>query len=212
MARPHVVVHVAVSLDGATTGFTPDAGRFYGLLPTWAEDVTLVGGDTILAQEAALAAAPMPGPSEGAPLLAVVDGRRRVSRWPQLRGCGHWSGVVAVRAEPAAGGRAGDAPVEELVAGAGDDGRVDLGAALAALARDHGARVVRVDSGGGLAGALLRAGLVDELSLLVHPCLAGAAGDSRWWGTEPPPRMALTPLPGDVFDDGVVWLRYGVAA
>ena len=41
--RPHVVVHVAVSLDGATTGFEPDVGRFYAIAATWREDVTLAG-------------------------------------------------------------------------------------------------------------------------------------------------------------------------
>ncbi|MQA97669.1 MAG: hypothetical protein GEV11_24725, partial [Streptosporangiales bacterium] len=55
-ARPYVVVHVAVSLDGATVGFQPDVALFYRLAGTWREDVTLAGADTILAQEAALAA------------------------------------------------------------------------------------------------------------------------------------------------------------
>ena len=43
---------------------------------------------------------------------------------------------------------------------------------------------MRVDSGGALNGALLRAGLVDELSLLVHPVLVGDA--PRWYGSPPP--------------------------
>src|SRR5690348_3385489 len=113
MTRPRVVVHVAVSVDAATTGFTPDLGRFYGLVPTWDEEVTLVGSDTILAQEQALATAPMPGPTADAPLLAVVDSRHRVSRWTALRDCGHWSGVLAVRS--AAGQGDGDVPT--LIAG-----------------------------------------------------------------------------------------------
>ena len=54
---PYVVVHVAVSLDGHTTGFSVDLARFYSLLPTWQEDITLTGADTILAQERELAAA-----------------------------------------------------------------------------------------------------------------------------------------------------------
>lgn len=58
VARPYVVVHVAVSVDGATTGFAPDIGRFYDLARTWREDVTLAGADTILAQEEVLAAQP----------------------------------------------------------------------------------------------------------------------------------------------------------
>ena len=45
---------------------------------------------------------------------------------------------------------------------------------------------MRVDSGGALNGALLRAGLVDEISLLVHPVLVGDA--PRWHGSPPPGR------------------------
>ena len=53
---PHVVIHVAVSLDGATTGFEPDVARFYELAAGFREDVTLAGADTILAQAEALRA------------------------------------------------------------------------------------------------------------------------------------------------------------
>ena len=66
--RPYVVVHVAVSLDGATGGFESDVGAFYELANAFDEDVTLVGADTILAQQEALAGAPRPGPTDGAPL------------------------------------------------------------------------------------------------------------------------------------------------
>jgi 2,5-diamino-6-(ribosylamino)-4(3H)-pyrimidinone 5'-phosphate reductase len=186
MARPRVVVHVAVSLEGATTGFEPDVARFYALTRTWEEDVTLVGADTILAQEEALATSPRPGPSVDGPLLAVVDGRERVSRWETLRECGHWSDVLALRARTAGG-------------------RVDLAAALRTL-RDRGARVVRVDSGGELTGALLRRGLVDELSLLVHPVIAGSA--TRWHGSGPPPPLVLRRVTAEQVGVGVVWLRY----
>ena len=205
MSHPYVVVHVAVSLDGATTGFEPDVQRFYALARIWREDVTLVGADTILAQEEALAAVPRPGPAPDGPLLAVVDGRGRVRAWEALRDCGSWSGILALRAG-ATPARAGDTPVPELVTGAE---RVDLGAALGVLG-DRGAEVVRVDSGGSLIGALHRDGLVDELSLLVHPCLTGAASDGRWHGSAPAPARTLERLACEPFDDGLVWLRYGI--
>jgi 2,5-diamino-6-(ribosylamino)-4(3H)-pyrimidinone 5'-phosphate reductase len=202
MARPRVIVHVAVSLDGATTGFAADVGRYYALARTWREDVTLAGADTILAQEAALADAPRPGPAPDGPLLAVVDGRGRVREWEALRDCGHWRGVVALRCGATPAQRAA---VPELVTGAE---RVDLAAALHALGEREDARSVRVDSGGALTGALLRADLVDELSLLVHPCLAGAAGDRRWLGQAPVPALAFTRLAAEPLEDGLVWLRY----
>jgi 2,5-diamino-6-(ribosylamino)-4(3H)-pyrimidinone 5'-phosphate reductase len=205
VGRPHVVVHVAVSLDGATTGFEPDVGRFYALARTWREDVTLAGADTILAQERALADAPRPGPAADGPLLAVVDGRGRVRQWEALRDCGYWRGVLALHsaATPADARRE---PVREIVAGVE---RVDLAAALGALLETEDARVVRVDSGGALIGALLGAALVDELSLLVHPCVAGPAGNRLWHGSGALAH-ALELLTSEPFDDGLVWLRYGV--
>jgi 2,5-diamino-6-(ribosylamino)-4(3H)-pyrimidinone 5'-phosphate reductase len=202
--RPHVVVHVAVSVDGATTGFDPDVRRFYALTRTWDEDVTLTGADTILAQEEALAVVRRPGPAATGPLLAVVDGRGRVKEWEALRDCGHWSGVVALHAAATpAHARAEHVPA--LVTGTQ---RVDLAAALRALGEREDAEVVRVDSGGALIGALLRGGLVDELSLLVHPRVAGAAGDHSWHGSSPTPTLPLERLTSESLAGGLVWLRY----
>lgn len=167
-----------MSLDGATGGFEPDLKAYYELAGTFGEDVTLTGADTILAQEAALAEAPMPGPTAGAPLLAVVDSRGRVTAWDALRDCGHWSGVVALRS------------------------RSSLVADIEALGGD----VVRVDSGGTLNGALLRAGVVDEVSLLVHPVVVGEG--RRWWGAAPGVGLSLRAVERR---DGLVWLRYAVA-
>jgi 2,5-diamino-6-(ribosylamino)-4(3H)-pyrimidinone 5'-phosphate reductase len=202
--RPYVVAHVAVSLDGATTGFEPDVARFYELAGAWQEDVTLVGSDTILAQEPALAAAPRPGPAADGPLLAVVDGRGRVREWEALRDVGHWSDVLALYSEatpPRPAGRS----IPELVVGAE---RVDLAAALDALGARDGVDVVRVDSGGSLIGALLHGGLLDEVSLLVHPCLVGTDGAARWHGSAPPPVGRLGLVAAESFTDGLVWLRY----
>jgi 2,5-diamino-6-(ribosylamino)-4(3H)-pyrimidinone 5'-phosphate reductase len=202
-SRPYVVAHVAVSVEGATTGFQPDLGRFYQLAATWQEDLTLVGSDTILAQEEALAAAPRPGRAECGPLLAVVDGRGRVREWEALRNVGHWSDVLALHSA-ATPPRPESRSVQELVVGTV---RVDLAGALSAFGR-RGIKVVRVDSGGSLVGALLSAGLLDEVSLLLHPVLAGVQGDRRWQGSTPSPAGGLELLASETFSDGLVWLRY----
>jgi 2,5-diamino-6-(ribosylamino)-4(3H)-pyrimidinone 5'-phosphate reductase len=52
---------------------------------------------------------------------------------------------------------------------------------------------------------LLDAELVDEVSLLVHPCLVGPAHQRRWHGQAAVPKMAVT---GCNVLDGLVWLRY----
>ncbi|MBC9715950.1 dihydrofolate reductase family protein [Streptomyces sp. TRM66268-LWL] len=205
--RPYVVAHTAVALDGATTGFAPDTERFYALAATWREDITLAGADTILAQEKALASAPRPGPAADGPLLAVVDARRRIRQWDALREVGHWSGVIALYAESTPARPPGSS-VPELVTGTD---RVDLAEAIDTLGRNEGAEVVRVDSGGSLTGALLSAGLLDEVSLLVHPCLAGATGGHQWYGSASHSAHTLELIANETFDDGLVWLRYRVA-
>ena len=204
MERPYVVTHLAVSLDGATTGFEVDLGRFYGLVGTWDEDVTLTGADTILAQEAALRAERGPGPAPDGALLAVVDGRGRVSAWEELRQSGYWRDVLAVFTESTPP-RPDGFGVEEFVAGSG---RVDLAAVLAELT-ERGADTVRVDSGGRLVSALLDRGLLDEVSLLVHPVLVGEGSERRWFASDAA-RQRLQRLDCTTFDDGVVWLRYRV--
>ena len=201
--RPHVVAQLAVSIDGATTGFEADQARFYALATLWQEDVTLVGADTILAQESAVRAAARPGPRVAGPLLAVVDSRHRVRTLEALRELGYWSGVIGLYSDQTPA-RSPDSTIAELVTGYD---RVDLAEALELLGR-RGAEVVRVDSGGTLLGVLLDLGLIDELSLLVHPVLVGAG--PRWNGSFTD-RLDLKLANTEVFEGGVVWLRYCTA-
>lgn len=204
--RPHVVVHVAASVDGSTAGFESDVGRFYELTAVWHEDVTLVGADTILAQEPALANAELPGPAPAGPILAVVDGRGRVSAWQSLRDAGYWSEVVVVHTASTPPREHGFPTIIN-----GSD-RVDLAATLLTLRDRFGARVVRVDSGGALNGALLEAGLVDEVSLLVHPVVAAAAARRPWHGGGPAAGRNMTLIAAQTFPTGLVWLRYRIGA
>lgn len=88
---------------------------------------------------------------------------------------GYWSRVIALRSMPSS--LASD--VEEIVT-VGE--HVDLAAALAELRTVHSVRIVRVDSGGNLVGALMAAHLVDEISLLVHPVLVADNDRRIWWG------------------------------
>jgi 2,5-diamino-6-(ribosylamino)-4(3H)-pyrimidinone 5'-phosphate reductase len=195
---------LAVSVDGATAGFAVDHARFYALATLWQEDVTLIGADTILAQEEALRSAPHPGPRPAGPLLAVVDSRARVREWEALRRVGHWSDVLALYADQTPA-RSPDSSIAELITGYD---RVDLTEALDLLGSRRGAEMVRVESGGTLIAVLLELGLIDELALLVHPVIVGSA---RPWTTSRL-NLNLSLANTEEFDGGVVWLRYCVSA
>ncbi len=72
---------------------------------------------------------------------------------------------------------------------------------------------MRVDSGGVLNGVLLRAGLVDEVHLLIHPLLLGGASAKTFF-QDPRPDSAdaitLHLLGVETQPDGLLLLSYAV--
>jgi 2,5-diamino-6-(ribosylamino)-4(3H)-pyrimidinone 5'-phosphate reductase len=214
--RPRVILHNAVSIDGRTTGLAANLGLFYGLTDRWDEDVTLAGSDTVLAalRQSAEASPPASASNAAGGRLAVIDSRGRVKDWRHVKAWPFWSEFVSVDTD--------DTPrqhreylryqeVEEITAG---NHRVDLALALEELAERYGAHTVRVESGGTLNGALLRQGLVDEVSLLLHPVLVGGMSPHTIFrtmdvDTDVPIEMKLSDC--QVLDDGYAWLRYEVA-
>ncbi len=92
---------------------------------------------------------------------------------------------------------------------------VDLGVALDKLRRVLGIRRLMLEGGGTFNGAMLREGLVDEISQIVLPVVDGGRGIATMFDIPgDPPRKAAASLrlksqkklPG-----GVSWLRYRVA-
>ena len=99
--------------------------------------------------------------------------------------------------------------VSYLLAGSRD---VDLGLALEKIGSRFGVRTLMLEGGGGINGGLLRAGLVDEVSLLVAPVVDGRVGTPALFDVEGadvvPRRLALEHV--ERRDDDVLWLRYRV--
>jgi 2,5-diamino-6-(ribosylamino)-4(3H)-pyrimidinone 5'-phosphate reductase len=216
---PRVIIHTAVSADGRIDGFTPDLGTFYGLVATWKEDVTLAGSDTLLAAAQADAPAteeplPAPDPGDTRPLLAIVDSRGRVHTHAAPLAAGYWRQTIALCSQTTPARHMAylaKAGIPALVAG---QKQVDLKAALAQLAAQYGARVVRVESGGVLSGVLLRAGLVSEVSVLVHPVLVGGSSARSFYraadlGAADSP-IAARLISAESVGAGIVWLRYAL--
>ena len=109
--------------------------------------------------------------------------------------------IVVTRAA-VAGRLPGD--VRAVVAG---DAEVDLAAALGELRRRFGVRRLLCEGGPTLAGALVAAGLADELCLTVAPVLIGAAHHT------PPLALACgaaARLTGVAEDEGTLFLRYAL--
>lgn len=96
---------------------------------------------------------------------------------------------------------------------AGENG-TDLVTAMETLREDFGVETLLLEGGGLTNGHFLKAGLIDELSLLVYPGIDGLAGISsifEYMGgvdERPAAGLALRLLSSEVLDGGIVWLRY----
>jgi riboflavin biosynthesis pyrimidine reductase len=143
--------------------------------------------------------------------FAVVDSRGRV-RWTMTRNAEFDLLVLVARDTPAAYLSYLRAEgISYLVAG---QERVDLSAALRRMRERLGVTRVVSHAGGGLNAALLRAGLVDEIDLLLLPAAIGgqdtpAIFDGPPLGVGDVP-VALRLLGTSTESDGTVRLRYEV--
>ena len=90
---------------------------------------------------------------------------------------------------------------------------IDLAAALETINRELGIERLLLEGGGGANGALLRAGLVDELSLVICAVVDGSTGgpivfNSGDTDLGPAAIESMTLIGHEVLEKGAVWLRY----
>jgi len=221
---PRVVIHNMVSVRRRADWFTPDVGLYYEVSTRWHVDPILSGSETMLegfkdveGQAEGLLSDPEQEESERAshgPVMVVTDSRGRIRQWALIRNQPHWRDALALVSA---------ATLEEYLAYLSEEGlehiltaeeRVDMGAALERPHSRYGVESVRVDSGGTLNGAVLREGLVDELSLLIDPSLVGGTSPRSvfvapdFTSSEGVIDVRLTHL--EELRGGTVWLRYDV--
>ena len=240
--RPRVICHMIATIDGRiVTEHWPDIGEgrqeYERTASTYAADAWMCGritmehfagstrGEAELVREAAarpaggLARGDFVAPGAHPPYAVAVDPRGRLL----------WSGseidgdhVVAILGGGVsdtylAGLR--DCGVSYLIADMGGS-EVGLATALEKLAAAFGIRTLLLEGGGRINGAMLHAGLVDEVSLLVAPIADGALGTASLFDVERPPggqgaayrgrRLALAAVERRA--EGVLWIRYQVEA
>jgi 2,5-diamino-6-(ribosylamino)-4(3H)-pyrimidinone 5'-phosphate reductase len=148
------------------------------------------------------------------PLLVIADSRGRVRCWDAIRKWPYMCDVLALCSSSTPHeylSYLADQRIGTIVAG---DNHIDMRAALETLNRQHGVKVLRVDSGGTLNSVLLHAGLVSEISVLIHPFIAGGKADPTMSDPLkagiPELQVPLRLQSTEVVGDGIVWSRYTV--
>ena len=222
---PKVILHTATSLDGRITGFPADLELYYALAAQWNPDAILFGSETVLAAARDNPALEVPpeheeifrppdGSPDPRPLLVIADSRGRVRCWDALRKWPYMRDVLAL-CSTSTHQEYRDYLQERRIGAivAGDD-HIDMRLALETLNHDYGVNTVRVDSGGTLNSVLLKAGVIDEVSVLIHPFLAGGLPDPTMFDPQKAGfsdlQVPLTHLHTEVLGNGIIWLRYSI--
>jgi diaminohydroxyphosphoribosylaminopyrimidine deaminase / 5-amino-6-(5-phosphoribosylamino)uracil reductase len=137
-------------------------------------DAVMVGSGTALADDPALTAR-RGERVVGRPVRVLVDSRLRVPATARLYGDDEGARTLVMTRKGARGRRSVAATGAELLDLPGSPGAMDLTAGMRALA-EAGLTTVLVEGGGGLAGALVREDLVDEIHWILAPVLLGREG------------------------------------
>ena len=231
MTRPRVICHMMASVDGriVTGGWSlSDEGRrqYERVHVTYEPDAWICGRVTMEQHFAA-------GTRSDADVARVHDGTPREDfiapgtydsfaiavdpRGKLLWESGEIDGdhVVAVLTERVADeylATLRKRGVSYLLAGRGQD--VDLAIALEKIGTRLGVQTLMLEGGGGINGSFLRAGLVDEVSLLIAPVADGRVETPSVFditGEDSTPRR-LSLVSVEQRPDDLIWLRYHVEA
>ena len=173
--RPWIRTKIAASLDGRTAlangrsqWITGAAARRDGHRWRARACAILTGSGTVRADDPTLTVREVKTGRQ--PLRVVVDSRLETPLDARIAATGTLIFTAGGNEERRAllAGRG-----VELVTAAGDDGRVDL-AVLTRMLADRGINELHVEAGPALNGALLAAGLIDELVMYYAPSVLGS--------------------------------------
>jgi len=182
---PEVIIHNSVSLDYAVTGFDVDLGLHYGALAAFEPEATLVGSTTAKSgiemflditqpEKEADRHRPEMRPDDRRPIGVFVDSRGMLKNLLHFyRNLEHIRDVVVLVSDATPKDYLDYLREREYPFIRCGTDRVDLKAALRELRRQFGVSRVVSDSGTDLNSVLIREGIADTISLIVHPVVSG---------------------------------------
>ncbi|MBA4064822.1 MAG: hypothetical protein C0501_14135 [Isosphaera sp.] len=220
MNRPHVICHMMASIDGridSAVTSAANAGDYEATGRALEGDAWVCGRTTMEQHFADGASDSRQGPPAGPQPVHVARRAESYAVAVDTTGKLRWSGgdldgdhlicVVSERATDEYLAALREGHISYVVAGASE---VDLQRAADALGEHFGIRRLLLEGGGRINGAFLRAGLVDEVSLLLVPGIDGRTGvpavfDGLAGEGLFPLRLASVERRGET-----LWIRYDV--
>lgn len=189
---PHITLFNAMSIDGRLDHLEGESAlyqSYYDLASQWETDAILMGSETILkgfnasngeirgdvikVREKREKFSP-----DNRPLLVVPDSSGKIGVWSEVLEMPFIKDILVLCSNSTPPEYLGFLEINEIEYLVDGADKVDFKSVLAKLKEFYDINRIRVDSGGTLNGILLRESLVDELKILINPCLTGGISPS----------------------------------
>jgi len=227
--RPRVVCHMASSLDGRIVSEVwPDSisaavrreyeqihgsydakGWICGRITMEPFAKAVRSEADVAAQQGRASPADFRAPGDFSSFAFAIDARGRLAWQSNDISGDHVVAVLTEQVSDAYLDFLRSRGVSYVIAGRED---VDLPAALEKIGTQFGVRTLMLEGGGGINGSLLRAGLIDEISVLIAPVADGRTGVPTLFDADddrrPATLLRLEHL--DRRENDLLWARYRV--
>lgn len=216
--KPEIIIHNSTSLDFSLTGFMPEMELHYRIAGDYHPDAHLIGADTIIAGNEMFGDAippelpadfENPKRNQDIPWWIIVDSGGRLKG--MLHTCRRFEycrdAIILVSESTPADylNHLKERNYRFITTGSE---KVDLSTALELLCDQFNIHKILTDTGTVLSSHLINLGLVDEISILIHPLIIGTKSYSLFSGSENIVRLSLKK--SERFDNGCVWNVYKI--
>lgn len=211
-----IIIHNSVSLDGSLTGFMPDMDLHYKIAGDFKPDAHLIGADTIIkGNEMFGEAIPEEMPSDfeqphrrdTLPWWVIVDSQGRLKgtlhTCRRFEYCRDVILLVSQSTPPDYLSHLRERNYRFILTG---KDKVDLKVATHKLAEIYSISKILTDTGRVLGNLLINTGLVNEISLLIHPLIVGEKCYPMF--SDVNKDMNLKLKKSQSYDNGCVWNIY----
>ncbi|MEQ8176096.1 MAG: RibD family protein [Syntrophomonadaceae bacterium] len=215
--RPKVIMHAQISLDGGIQGFE-DTEIYYRLSYQLNADMVLFGSNTVylatqqfaIPEKEADFVKPVPDLNDDRPMAVVPDSRGILRNLHFLRNMEYLKDVIVLVSKTTPQDYLDylkERNYDFIIAG---EDHVDYRKAFEALSGQYRCKTIRTDSGGMLTNILLEQKLVDEISLVVSPCLVGKDIPDLFRSLSLQNRIQLELKKCEIVDNNYLFLIYKV--
>ncbi|MBN1699922.1 MAG: RibD family protein [Spirochaetales bacterium] len=209
---PKIVYHIESSIDGRIDWLKPDDFLYYRIISDRKFDAMISGSTTMLKAEMS--------PEKDIKkmddqYLIVVDSNGKIKNWDIIKNQAWWNStpiVLCSETTPAAYVKLLEKEnINFIISG---KTKVDLKHALEEIYNKFNINTIRIDSGGILAGVLLRQRLVEELSIVVAPQLTGGESPKTIFTAEDLTSFEdvinLELIKTEMLENNYIWIRYKI--